>query len=743
MTTNQAASNSNSGAMEYLPSNGNFTKMTKWAKEPSLIELKGDLELAKISHATQMAKIQEWLDLRDITGKAKPREVKNRSKVQPKLVRRQAEWRYSALTEPFLGQTDKLYQVRPATFEDVPGARQNELLLNHQFRTKLNRVKFIDELVRTTVDEGTAILQTGWCRQVATVKQEVPVWQYTAIAQGTPEEQAFMQANALKSENPRGYEEQVSPALKAAVDFAESDGQITVATQVGTQLVDVQKVMENKPTVVIRNPNNVFFDPSCEGDPEKALFVVVSFETNLAELKKEPKRYKNLDKVNWENAAPVTSQDHSTTTPDTFNFKDAARKKVVALEYWGYFAINGDDVLKPFVCTWIGDVIIRMEESPFPDGKLPFVVVPYLPVKRSLYGETDAELLSENQYILGATTRAMVDLLGRSANGQQGIAKGMLDPLNKRKFESGDDYEYNPNVNPQIGLVEHKFPELPASAFQMIGLMNQDAEALSGVKSFAGGISGEAYGDVAAGIRGALDASSKREMAILRRIAKGITDLGVKIISMNQEFLTEQEVIRITNEEFVTINREELFGNFDLITDISTAEIDNAKAQDLAFMLQTIGPKSDPQMVYMIMAEIADLKRQPELAHKLRTYKPQPDPVAEQIKQLELKKAELEVMKLESEIELNRAKAAQALSQRDKTDLDYVEQESGTKHERDMEKQRGQAQGNQDLEVTKALLRPTKQADGGERPANVQAAVGFNFAGDTLRNDASNTLGTP
>ena len=56
----------------------------------------------------------------------------------------------------------------------------------------------------------------------------------------------------------------------------------------------------------------------------------------------------------------------------------------------------------------------------------------------------------------------------------------------------------------------------------------------------------------AAGIRGVLDAASKREMAILRRLAKGMTEIGNKIIAMNAVFLSEKEVIRVTNKEFIS-----------------------------------------------------------------------------------------------------------------------------------------------------------------------------------------------
>lgn len=696
-------------------------KLTRWSNEPDILTLKQDLENSKTSHNDQTMKIQKWNDLLKVEGKARPPQVKGRSSVQPKLIRRQAEWRYSALTEPFLGST-KLFKISPVTYEDAEAARQNELVLNYQFRTKINRVKFIDDYVRSTVDEGTCIVRLGWKR--TTVKETIEVPVYTHIMPTDPVQlQPMEQAMELRNQNPRAYEEQVPEDIKAAIDFFDETGQVTIAQQTGTESQTIDKPIDNRPTYTIINPENFYVDPSCEGDLDKAMFVVISFETSQAALKSEPDRYKNLEYVNWETAAVATNTDHKTGTPDSFQFKDLMRKKIVAYEYWGFYDIHNNGVLTPIVATWVGDVMIRMELNPFPDQKPPFVVVPYMPVKRELFGETDAELLEDNQKILGAVTRGMIDLLGRSANAQQGFAKGMLDPINRRRYENGQDYEYNPNQNPSIGLVEHKFPEIPRSALEMITFQNQEAEALTGVKSFGGGISGEAYGDVAAGIRGVLDAASKREMAILRRLAKGMTEIGQKTIAMNGVFLSEKEVIRITNEEFVTVSREDLQGQFDLEVDISTAEVDNAKSQDLAFMLQTIGPNEDPEMRRMILSEIAYLKRMPELAHRIKTFVPTPDPLVQRQRELEIEKLEAEIDKLRTEATKNAAEAEKKQSEADKLDLDYVEQETGTQHEREMQKQKGQAQGNKELEVTKSLLSPKKE---GESKPSIDAAIGFN-----------------
>lgn len=703
-------------------------KLTGWKNEPTLQVLKGDLESAKPYHDAQMAKVRHWRELMKVEGVAKPPKVKGRSSVQPKLIRRQAEWRYSALTEPFLG-SNKLFKVTPVTFEDEEAANQNQLVLNWQFRTKLSRIKLIDAYVRANVNEGTAILRTGWKRVTKPAKKMVPVYTHYALqAQDGEGAAKLQQAIALKKEDPRGFSS-LDPALQEAVTYFEESGQPTVAFKTGEQEVPYQKVIENRPTVEVLNLENVYIDPSCNGDIDNALFVVVSFETNKASLLKEGKRYKNLDRVNWQANSPNAEADHATKTPQDFQFNDNLRRKVVAYEYWGYYDINGDGALVPFVATWIGEVLIRMELNPFADEKLPFTAVPYMPLADDVYGETDAELLEDNQKILGAVSRGMIDLLGRSANSQQGMAKGMLDPLNKRRFEDGKDYEFNPTTHPNNGLIEHKYPELPQSALLMLNLQNQEAEALTGVKSFSGGISGESYGNVATGIRGVLDAASKREMAILRRLADGIKIIGTKIIAMNAQFMSEEEVIRVTNTQFITVKREDLPGNFDLEIDISTTEVDNNKAQDLGFLLQTMGPNADPGISMIILSEIAELKRMPALAHKIKNFKPTPTPEQQKLMQLEIQLKEAQVALVQSEISLNQAKAAEAMSKKDKTDLDFVEQETGTNHARDMEKMTAQSAGNQALEVTKGLLKTRKPE---ETKPNIEAAIGFGQVSDRL-----------
>ncbi len=849
------------------------TIKTGWENEPKVSDLKSDYTNALSDTQDHITKVDRWLDNLHITGSAKIKTGKNRSQMQPKLIRKQAEWRYASLGEPFLSTPD-IFNIHPITANDVDSAKQNELVLNNQFNTKLKKVRLINEFVRTCVDEGTTIAKLGWEYVEEEVEVEVPDFEAVRVTDQMVAQQ-IQQSVQLSQEQPEVFEKQATEETKQTVQATLESGVPTLVRQVGVHTEIETQAVVNQPTVDIINYNNITIDPTCEGQLEKAQFIILSFETNLSELRKANK-YENLDEINIANETILGAPDNHISEDDSsFNFVDEPRKKFIAYEYWGYWDIDGSGIVKSIVATWVGDTLIQLEENPFPKGELPFVAVQLLPVKKSVYGEPDGALIEDNQKIVGAVTRGMIDIMGRSANGQVGSAKDALDVTNQRKFDSGENYKYNPNSDPSKAFYMHVAPEIPQSAQVMLQLQNQDAESLTGVKAFSSGISGSALGNMldiqtdipmldgsfkklvdivdgdmligsdgkgtsvvkahpvkepkiaytmnfdndssvcsggehlwtikvqgtkhslrewhtvdantvfqhikagrkvtipkiqevhtgieasstidplphkrtvtiksmcttgivpmrcltvdssdklfavtdkftlthntATGIRSALDATSKRELDILLRLAEGMKEIGRKIIAMNAVFLTEPEIVRITDEEFVEVKPDDLAGNFDLRLAISTAEADNQKAEELSFMLQTGQQSMDQGEVRMIRAEVARLRKMPALAKKIEDYQPQPDPIQQQLAQLEVQKLQAEIAKLQSETQenyagaqLDAAKAGETSSNTDLKNLDFLEQESGTKQERNLELAGRQAVGNIALKDRESQLR--------------------------------------
>lgn len=659
-------------------------KLVDWNNPPSVRDLKQDLAEAKSNHDLHVNKVNESLTA--LRGELKIKIKEGRSKVQPKLVRKQNEWRYSALEEPFLS-TDDMFIVNPVTYKDVEAAKQNMLILNKQFRTDIPKVKFINKYIRTAVNTGTVIVKLNWEYEKGMVTEEVPV--YTK----TPEE--LYSALQQKINAGQMTEEEAIPIMKSGQPI-----------QIGVESREVEEDVINRPVLQVKDSRNVIIDPSCEGDIDNAQFIIDIFLTDLSTLKKDS-RYSNLDLIseNQFNGASLDDYQYYDTeykTDPNFKFQDKPRKKLVAYEYWGYWDINGDGIVKPIVATWIGDVMIRLEENPYPDKKLPFVVVQYLPPDHdTVYGDSDASLLKENQDIIGAISRSIIDLIGRSANAQQGVRKDLLDPINRDRFNKGMDFEYNPVNNIENALYMTHMPEVPRSALELIQLQNNEAEALTGVKAFTGGISGDALGSSVGGIRSALDATAKRELGILRRLSDGLKEIGKKIIAMNSVWLSDEEIIRITDDDFVAIKRSDLAGNFDLSLTVSTAEMDNQKASELAFMLQTTGNSLPFDITKIILTKIADLRKLPDLSKMIADYQPQPDPLEQQKAQLEIEllkaqianerakanenavDVQLKAAKTQSEL----AKAGKLSSEKDRVDLDYVEQATGLNQDRELEKQ--------------------------------------------------------
>jgi hypothetical protein len=694
--------------------------LTKWKNPPKLSELKQDMADAKPFHDTQKGKVAVWLDNLNVTGKAAIKSPEGNSSIVPKLIRKQAEWRYAALSEPFLS-TEDLFNVKPKTWEDREAAMQNQLLLNHQFNSAIDKIKFFDEYVRAAVDEGTVIVKVGWDFEEEEYEEEVGDFQFVVDPEFAPMHE---QIAALREESPSQYATDVPDELKEAHELTLENGVPIRPEQIGTKWVTKTRTIKNQPTVEVVDMRNVVFDPSCMGDMDKCGFAVESFETSLAKLEKDG-RYKNLEQVNIGALSPLAQPDHAPAgDAGNFNYADRLRKKFVVHQYWGSWDIEGDGKLVPIVTAWAGDVCIRMAVNPFPDKAVPFVVEQYLPVRRATYGEPDGALLEDNQKVIGAVTRGMIDLMGKSANGQTGVRKDMLDATNRRRFERGQDYEFNPNVDPRQGVFMHTYPEIPQSAQFMLQLQNFEAESLTGVKSWSQGVSGAALGDVAAGVRGALDAASKRELGILRRLKNGIVKIGRKVIAMNAELLSDEEVVRVTNAEFVTVRKDDLPGQFDLELSISTAEEDNNKAEQLAFMFQTIGPNGDPGMTKMILGDIARLRKMPDLAKKIESYEPQPDPLAQEkaMLEIELLKAQIERERAQAahfaasaglntaKVNTEAAKATNLQSDTDIKNLDFVEQESGVKQERAKELHGEQARSQAELKLVEHALTSQEKA---------------------------------
>jgi len=696
-----------------------------WKKPPRLKDLQHDIDYALVDHDKIVDEIDTHLAYYHTTpGIGRPKKVKGRSNAQPQSIRKAAEWRYAALSEPFL-DSPNLFKGSPTTYNDIEGTKQSALVLNYQFRNQIDIVDFIDNFIKDLVDTGTGIIRTSWDMEEISREVTQDIVEYVEVPELEP---LYAQLAELMKQDPVAFEKGVPPEIQLAFKKSLEVGIPLQRVLKGTEKVKIKERIKNQPCVEICDYRDVIPDPTCKGKQEKMKFCGFRIRTSKAELAKDP-RYTNVDKIVvnlGSNLAQKSSQpgvEETNQDSDTFQFKDPNRQPIEGIEYWGFVDVDGTGVLTPVVFTWFGDVLVRAEENPYPDKKIPFTFVAYLKKRKSLYGEPDGALIYEDQKISGAIIRGVIDILAKNANGQRGIPKGALDYSNLTLFREGKDYEFNPSaLQSRDGNIAHitKFPEIPQSALaiQQMAEMN--------IKEMTGNLPGqpsENHGNslgtqLEQAQQAGMSKAARRELGILRRISKGIIQVGYKICEMNKEFLEDEEIIRITDESFIAVKKADLDCRYDLSLSISTAEDDAVKAQELSFMVQTSAGVLDAGFLRLLLADIADLRRMPDKAKLYREYQPQPDPIAQQKAQLEIEVLKAEIAEINSRIQENmaeadrekanaekmRAEARLAQSKADAIDLKYVEDDQGLTHQRELEKAKAQARGNMELESHKKAL---------------------------------------
>jgi hypothetical protein len=620
-------------------------------KQDILKNLKGDMESADNQRLQTVTKVEAWKA--EYNGNEYGNEEKGKSRIVSRDIKRQDEWQHASLKDPFLSSPD-IIRCIPITAEDRPAAEQNELILNYQFTRKFNRYKFMTDSIKLLTTEGTLVVKTSWEYEDKIEEVEYPIYAVDPITQEP--------------------------------------------VQVDTKTVKQIKVLVNRPHAETCRIEDIYIDPTCMGDIDNCQFVIHRFESDISTLRAS-KKYKKSALDNVARDLRKDTGDFTEQDDTHFEFKDDPRKKILVHEYWGNYDIHKTGVAKPIVCTWVNDVIIRLQDNPYPDQKIPFLVVANNSIPFHLNGEANAEMIGDNQKLTTAIKRGIIDNMANSNNGQKGIKKGALDVVNRKRFLRNKHFEFNGNP---ADFFEGSYNSIPNSVFDMLALINNETESITGVKGFAGGINGGGLGNTATSARGALDAVSVRRLDIVRNIAENLVKPTMrKWLSYNAEFLRDEEVVRITNEEFIPIRKDDLAGELDIEIEVSTAEDDSSKGQQLTFLLQTLGQSLEPKMTNMLMSQIAKLHKMPDLAKSIKEYQPEPDPMAIKLQQLQIDKLQVEIDERRSRANENevdmRLKTANAVlaeakargidTDTDVKDLDFVKQATGEALEEDFAKE--------------------------------------------------------
>ena len=601
--------------MKKFEENFNNTK-----KENKILkDLQYDYEHSKAYNEEWHRRMNKWTD--EYMGRPYGNEVKGKSTIVTRDIKKFSEWLQASILDPFTSTPD-IIKCTPSNPDSIQLARNAEMILNQQFCRQFSRYNFLSQALKVMDIEGTVVVKTGW----EFLEQEREVVHKEMVP--------IMDANGNIVIDPMTGQPPVDP----------NTGQPMMQPIVYKKKEKVRVI--DKPTAAVVRNKDIYIDPSCLGDFDNMQFIIHEYETDLSTLKSD-KRFKNIDKIKPSGREDYDLDETYGERDSTyFEFADKPRMKILVREYWGNYDLDGDGIAEPIVCAWVDNLVIRLEANPYPDKKPPFIITPILPIPFQLTGEANAELLGDTQRLKTAIMRGFIDNMAASNNAQVGVVRGALTPENRDRMLRGENFEFNQGVNKDSFYIG-SFNQLPNSMFNLLQLVDSEATQLTGINTFGNNQTTNMIGENGASNRGVLDGGNLRKLMMVKNISENlIKPLMRKWLEYDAELLPPETVVRSTknDKEFEIIKRDDLYGSMDLDITISTNEDNAAKARELAFLLQTIGPNEDPVIRKIIMSEIMRLHKMYEPAKRIEEYQPQPDPL-----QQELMMAQIENLKAQTQ----------------------------------------------------------------------------------------------
>lgn len=520
-------------------------------------------------------------------------------------------------------------------------------LLNHQWNRSLNKVKIINKAARNFYIEGTAILKVGWDIEVVREKIKTRVISY---AQNESEiKEAFNKAENIKDNG---------LTLNAISKIYEEQGKVPkgYTDKITSKLV----VKKNQPSVKVVDNLSILIDPYCNGDISEANFVIEVYEISLSSLNANKDRYFNLDKVkeempkdyNYEfnsrysdSDRDIKYDDNSITNNDYF---DKNKIKLTMKEYWGFVDIDDDGLIIPIVASWIGTTLVRLEKSPF--DKLPYCLSVYDPVSYSVFGESKAELLRDDQDGLTLTHRAMQNTAVKNAEQQDFInSRFISDITQKKNYQDGKTVYFNGNIDPRLGIYTKATEPVPDVLFQMKDIYDREAMKLESQYN-----NGETKSVDVFGASYQNDGSDALELTVLTRFMKMFEDMGRLIVDLNKKYSLSTDTYQDKDENWRQLHDVGvLTGIYDVLIKVTTTEMKLAKAARLMSIMSSSNSQNmDEDIIALNYIKITELLDEKGLSKKARELSIDKEPTEQEqeMSQLDIEHAKLEVEKVKLEI---------------------------------------------------------------------------------------------
>lgn len=488
------------------------------------------------------------------------------------------EWALPSLMKVFTG-SDEVITVAGVTEEDDQNAEVMQNLLVYQLQRQNKFFPILYNWMKDALITGMGIIKCYWER-----------------TEGYTPETAQLNADALRLLTQTGVE-------ITNVEGPDIMGDFTVTW-------NSPYYIKNSPKLENILVSEFLYSPDAK-NLEDANFIAHRKKVTMSHLRQKEREgiYANVDMVHPDSGpiSWITDQvedvigDHY--TPLHNNQQDKAREEVTIYECYTKIDFNNDGVLEDMIITVAGDVILRAEPNYM--GRHPFFSIsPTKDPHRIWVKRSYAELIGELQDMKVALTRQIVQNIALTNDPKMILSE---DSINISDYVEGRKVIRKKPGSP-MGDAAMPMPvnQLSPQTFQFLEYLEGQKENRTGITRYNQGLDANSLNKTATGISAILGQSSQRLELIARMFAEtGISELFRFMVSLNQKFVDQNTVVRLTNKQ-LRVSPDDLNGNFDLIVNagisISTKESTIMTLQTmLTALMQTQAagiPIVTPQNIY-------------------------------------------------------------------------------------------------------------------------------------------------
>lgn len=456
------------------------------------------------------------------------------------------EWALPSLMKVFTG-SDEVITIAGVTEEDDTKAETMQELLVYQLQRQNKFFPILYNWMKDALITGMGIVKCYWER-----------------TEGFTTEQAVLNNESLQALIETGVN-------VTDIQGPDAFGDFTVTYQSPYYVKNAPKI-EN---ILI---SEFIYSPDAKS-LEEANFVAHKRKVTMSYLREREAQgvYANIDAIKPDSGYSVVTDPVQDVIGDNYNDiigdEQKARQEVTIYECYTKIDVNNDGILEDMIITICGDTIIRMEQNYM--GRHPFFAIsPTKDPHRIWVKRSYAELIGELQDLKVALTRQIMQNVALTND-----PKMLLDEtaINIDDFVQGRKV-----IRMKAGHSLHEvampmnISPLSPQTFTFLEWIEGQKENRTGITRYNQGLDANSLNKTATGISAILGQSSQRLELVARMFAEtGLYELFRFMVSLNQKFIDQQTVIRLTNKE-MKITPEDLDGSFDLIVNagisISTKE---------------------------------------------------------------------------------------------------------------------------------------------------------------------------